>query len=107
MVSAADNRISLYAPESFEYLILESGVIEVPKTILEETWNHADSVKYFSWEEFYTHYLANATQNHLGQYSKRKLNAFYKTAGNIDRIKEVLPECISDSVSQTSESSME
>ena len=45
--------ISVFAPESFEYLILKSGLIEVPKAILEETWDYADSVSYFSWEEFY------------------------------------------------------
>ena len=86
--------LSLYAPESFEYLILQSGIIEIPKTVLSETWNYADSIKYFSWEEFYTFYLSDVTQNQVGQYTKRKLNAFYKTVGNIDRIKDVLPDCI-------------
>ena len=33
----------LFAPESFEFLILQSGIIEVQKAVLEETWNHADS----------------------------------------------------------------
>lgn len=107
IISASDQKIALYAPESFEYLILESGVVEIPKTILEETWNYADSVKYFSWEEFFTHTLADSTQNHPGQYSKRRLNGFYKTAGNIDRIKQVLPKCISGSVSQSTDPSME
>ncbi len=94
MVSTSSNTVSIYAPESFEYLILKSGIIEVPKTILEETWNYADSVKYFSWEEFYTHYLSENTRNQVGQYSKSKLNGYYKTEGCIDRIKRILPECI-------------
>ncbi|XME03248.1 hypothetical protein QYZ88_003450 [Lachnospiraceae bacterium C1.1] len=90
----SNNSISIFAPESFEYLILESGIMEVPKTILEETWNYADSVKYFSWEEFYTKYLSDCTRNQVGQYSKTRLNSFYKTIGCIERIKKTLPDCI-------------
>ena len=86
--------ISLYAPESFEYIILRSGIIEIPKAVTDETWNYADSVRYFSWEEFYTAYLSDETRNSVSQYSKARLSEYYKTAGNIDKIKSVLPECI-------------
>ena len=92
--------ISVYAPESFEYLILKSGLIEVPKAILEETWDYADSVSYFSWEEFFTSYLVDKTRNAVSQYSKKKLNPFYTTAGSIDRICSIMPpsiaSCITD-----------
>ena len=94
LVATSSNNVSVFAPESFEFLILQSGIIEVQKAVLEETWNHADSVRFFSWEEFYTHYLADRTRNQVGQYSKSKLNEFYKTLGSVDRIKRVLPECI-------------
>ena len=94
IVNEDENNVLIYAPESFEYLILESGVIEVPKHITEETWDYADSVKYFSWEEFYTRYLVEITQNSIGKYSKNQLSEYYKTTGNVDRISKVMPECI-------------
>ena len=34
VISVFNERVSLFAPESFEYLILESGLIEVPKSML-------------------------------------------------------------------------
>ena len=94
ILSPANGSVSLYAPESFEYLILQSGIIEVPKAVTDETWDYADSIKYFSWEEFYTAYLSDATRNSISQYSKARLSEYYRTTGNIDRIKNILPECI-------------
>ncbi len=96
MMVGSDKKISVFVPESFEYLILKSGVIEIPKSIMEETWNYADSVKYFSWEEFYTHYLADLTKNGIRKYSKARLGEYYKTAGNVDKVVSVLPKCIRD-----------
>ena len=98
MVSGEDSSVSVFAPESFEYLILKSGVIEVPKSVIEETWNYADSVRYFSWEEFYTHYLADATKNGVRKYSKAKLGEYYRTSGNVDKVVSILPECIRNAV---------
>ena len=86
--------VSIFAPEYFEFLILYSGMIEVATTVLEQTWDYADSVKYFSWEEFYTWYLSDISRNEVYQYSKRKLNNFFKTAGSIKRIGNVLPESL-------------
>ena len=85
---------SIFAPESFEYLILESGLVEVPKAVLEETWNYADSAQYSSWEEFYTKYLIDISRNQVYQYSKRRLNNFFKTEGSIKKIGSILPEGI-------------
>ncbi len=96
IISEAKDKVALYAPESFEYLILQSGIIEIPKTIIEETWNHADSVSFFSWEEFYTRFLSDVTRNSIRQYSKSALSEYYKTAGNLDKVKSVLPEYIRD-----------
>ena len=92
--TSTDGTVALYAPESFEYLILQSGIIEIPKTVISETWNYADSVRYYSWEEFYTAYLSDVTRNSVSQYSKARLSEYYKTAGNIEKIKSILPESI-------------
>ena len=67
-VDAYDSTVHIFAPESFEFLILESGLITVPKAILEETWEYADSARYFSWEEFYTKYLIDISSNELPVY---------------------------------------
>ena len=84
----------IYAPESFEYLILKSGIIDVPSSVIEETYLHADSSNYMSWEEFYSSYLAQTTQNTVFQYSKSHLGEAYKTEGVVNRIKRVLPRQI-------------
>lgn len=87
-------KCTLYAPESFEYLILSSGLIDVPKGILQETYLYADSRTFMSWEEFYSSYLADATRNTVYQYSKLKLADVYKTEGAVARIAAVMPETI-------------
>ncbi|WP_022757494.1 hypothetical protein [Butyrivibrio fibrisolvens] len=84
----------LYAPESFEYLLLKAGIIEVPKAVLEETYNYADSSKYLSWEEYYTDYIVQNTQKTVFRYGKTKLNENYTAPKIIDKIKDVMPEQI-------------
>lgn len=84
----------IYAPESFEYLLLKAGVLDVPTTVVETTYEYADSVDYISWEEFYTAYLIQISQNTVYRYSKSKLGEVYKTDGIIRRIKNILPEQI-------------
>lgn len=82
---------AVYAPESFEYLILMSGIVTVPESILTETYLYADSRDYISWEEYYTAYLTEITRNTVFQYGKSKLNPAYATAGVLERIKNLLP----------------
>lgn len=85
---------TLYAPESFEYLILSAGILDVPKGVLQETYLFADSKEYMSWEEFYTSYLADITRNTVYQYSKTRLAERYKTDGAVARIAAAMPETI-------------
>lgn len=87
-------QIWLYAPESFEYLILKANILPHTSKITEETYDYADSKKYFSWEEFYTDYLMQKTQGTIYQYSKKKLKDEYLTAGNKKKICELLPEML-------------
>ena len=94
LAEAYDRSVTIFAPESFEYLILKSGLIEVPKNILEETWNYADTISYISWEDFFTKYLSNISRNEVFQYSKHKLNSFFKTVGSIEKISAILPDNI-------------
>ena len=87
-------KCTLYAPESFEYLILSSGLVDVPKSILQETYLYADSKAYMSWEEYYSSYLAYITRNTVYLYSKLRLAEVYKTKGAVAKISEIMPEAI-------------
>ena len=71
--------IHLYLPESFEWLVLNSGLIEGKdiENMLEEPEEYIDSKKYFSWERYFTKVLADRTQDSYLQYKKAKLNAAY------------------------------
>ena len=75
--------VHVYLPESFEWLILRSGVVKVSDCdgMIYETYNYADSVNYFSWEQFFTDLLVNESHGGYLQYSKSHLNENYKTEG--------------------------
>ena len=90
----AEKQIVLYAPESFEYLLLKSELTGSTYHITEETYEYADSRKYFSWEEFYTDYLVQNTKDTIYQYSKKKLSLAYLTTGSMKRIQNQIPEKI-------------
>ena len=60
--------IALYLPESFEWIILKSGVSgdrEV-REILKAPQNYIDSGKYFSWERYFTALLIEKTKDSYG-----------------------------------------
>ena len=54
------SQVMLYLPESFEWLILKSGIVHNAKLadILERPEEYIDSAKYFSWEQFFTELLS-------------------------------------------------
>jgi len=86
--------ISLYLPESFEWLILSSDVINDSdvKTILAKPSDYIESSTYFSWEQYFTFLLATKSADTYLRYSKHKLNEAYvqpKIKGEI--IKNILP----------------
>lgn len=87
-------RCVLYAPESFEYLILSSKILDVPMSVLQESYLYADSKQFMSWEEFYSYHLAKITRNSVYQYSKAKLAEVYKTEGNVKKISMTIPKQI-------------
>jgi hypothetical protein len=71
--------INLYLPESFEWLILSSSVLERNELaeILANPADHIESQKYFSWEQFFTFLLTDRTKGTYLKYSKKKLNISY------------------------------
>ena len=71
------NDIVLYLPESFEWLVLKSGVIDGAETMLDNPGNFIESSQYVSWERFFTDVLVQKTKGTYLQYSKKKINPVY------------------------------
>lgn len=86
--------IGLYLPESFEWLILNSNLIngnDIPK-ILENPADYIESQKYFSWELFFTDLLKKSTRGTYLEYSKSKLNSSYLQDNEIKAIIKNVPK---------------
>ncbi len=91
--------VGIYLPESFEWLVLKSGIIDNSKIaeILDSPEEYIESSEYFSWERFFTDTLTKATENDpVTAYSKRKLAPFYLNGRNSEKILNVLPEKLRD-----------
>ena len=101
-VKDVNKKIVLYAPESFEYLLLRANVIDKTSDVTDRTYESADSRRYFSWEEFYTSYLIEQSHDTIYEYSKRHLKQTYLTSGNLKKILRQLPEQISDKYNTSS-----
>lgn len=71
--------MALYLPESFEWLILSSGILKksTVMAVLHTPYDYVESEKYFSWERFFTAILINETKDTYLAYLKRKLNPVY------------------------------
>lgn len=71
--------IKLYLPESFEWIILSSGLIDGNRVadIVSNTEKYVESADYFSWEPFFTKLLKDETKDTYLQYSKTSLNKSY------------------------------
>lgn len=78
-LSRSGYQMILYLPESFEWLILSSGLIDGSEvtSVLEKPENYADSTRYFSWEQFFTAWLVDRTKDSYQHYSKLKLNPVF------------------------------
>ena len=90
-------KLEVYAPESFEYVILDSGIIGEStelKNKLTHTEDYADSVKYMSWEQFYTKLLASMTIGTEKAYTKSKLNQYYLSEKQLMMVRKNIPEQI-------------
>lgn len=75
-------QVALYLPESFEWLILMSDVLNDKeiRTMRENWGTYIESSQYFSWERFFTELLIEKSQDSYLKYNKKKLNKAYLTA---------------------------
>lgn len=82
------DKITICLPECFEWLILQSGLIDIPglDEVLENPGDHIDSQWYFSWENFFEAYLIQHTAGTHYPYSKSQLHSFYAVRENSGKI---------------------
>ena len=71
--------LALYLPESFEWLILSSGILKDAETtqILQTPSGYIDSKEYFSWERYFTALLIEKAAGTYLNYTKKTLNKAY------------------------------
>lgn len=80
--------LALYLPESFEWLILSSGILKDAKVaqILQTPSDYIDSKEYFSWERYFTALLTEKTTGTYLNYNKKMLNEAYLNDGTKNSI---------------------
>lgn len=73
-------RLQFYLPESFEWLILNSGVFKVNDLHgkLYRTYDYVEASDCFSWENYYVELLTNITKDKHYAYDKSNLADYYK-----------------------------
>ncbi|MBO6148118.1 MAG: translation initiation factor 2 [Lachnospiraceae bacterium] len=86
--------IAIYFPESFEWMVLKSGIIKGRDILnmLESPEEYIDSKEYMSWERFFTALLIELTKDDpIKRYSKSGITDFYR-GQNAEKILGVMPE---------------
>ena len=93
-LAVVQQNFHVYLPESFEWLILRSGLLEDSEIskILESPEKYVDSLHYFSWERFFTDLLMQRTSNSYLSYTKSKLNPVYLQEQEKTAILSVIPK---------------
>ncbi len=89
--------VTMYFPESFEWVILKSGIINIKDidSILAEPERYIESRDFFSWERYFTQLLIDSTSgSDIKKYDKSRLKPYYLEGKNRDSIIGVLPQSI-------------
>lgn len=86
-------KIILYAPESFEWLLLSTN--QIPEinieNILKKPEEYIDSKEYVSWERFFTELLTEKTRrNSVWAYSKKKIAKAYFNPRIVNAVKSII-----------------
>lgn len=85
---STEENFRICLPESFEWLILKSGLIKVPgiTSILENPSEYIESKDYFSWENFFEDYLVKNTVKTPFPYAKKEIHPAYLNENNSKKI---------------------
>ena len=88
----SNRKIAIFLPESFEWLILKSGIIgNIDKNKIDVPYDNIDSEKFVSWERYFTDLLIKSTkENKYMKYEKSHLSDFYLQDANVEKIKNVI-----------------
>lgn len=83
----------IWAPESFEYVLLESGIVHANglEDILEKPEDYIESGRFISWERYFTWLLGGITKDTIYEYKKNRINKNYLTKGNLKKIEQRIP----------------
>ena len=86
--------IQLFLPESFEWLVLQSGLFSDKQTrdMLANPAAFIESESFFSWEQFFTHELIEKTRGTYLAYDKSKLSSAYLDDHVSKKIEGRLPQ---------------
>lgn len=87
-------KIELFLPESFEWLVLRSGLFNDAQTqdMLLHPADFIDCEKFFSWEQFFTKQLRELTRDSYLAYRKETLNPAYLQQHELNTIAGSLPK---------------
>lgn len=80
--------IAICLPESFEWLILKSGIIKAPELdmVLDNPAEFIDCAVDFSWERYFTRLLQRLSKGTPFEYQKSSLKAAYMVRDNADKV---------------------
>lgn len=90
------NNIAIFLPESFEWLILKSGLVNDPeweKVTYPEKYIYSE--KFISWERYFTYLLVDITKDREFQRypsTKSELPKFYTHDNSVKKIRKVMSE---------------
>lgn len=86
--------LQLFLPESFEWLVLSSGLFKDKKTqdMLLRPADYIESSEFFSWERFFTRQLIELTAGSYLAYEKSGLNPAYLEARQRTVLEASLPK---------------
>ena len=66
------NQITIFTPESFEWLVLNTRMFSRHCTVLSKPYDYCETTEYCSWEDFFTEELRSLTKSIFGiNYSKK------------------------------------
>lgn len=84
-------KLAIFLPESFEWLIIKSGVIKkIDTNRIDHPEQYADSTLYMSWEQYFTDLLIETTkESDYMQYTKSHLSDYYIQEKNIAEITKI------------------
>lgn len=91
-----DKKLIIYLPESFEWMILKSGLLKQGhlQAILERPYDYIESEKFSSLERFFTSLLVDVTSGTYLQYNKASLNRAYMDPKEQATIVSTMPEML-------------